>query len=90
MAFVRFVGFLSAGPVSTDVSAMEKMGSDGVLVLSNGCWTTTRSDVLEPIGKSFADGRSLSTTMIIMMIPVTTASSESHRDTTTKAASWLT
>jgi hypothetical protein len=36
---------------------MEKMVSDGVLVLSYGCWTTTRSDVFEPVGKSFADGR---------------------------------
>jgi hypothetical protein len=57
MALVMFVGFLSAGPVSTDVSAMEKMGSDGVLVLSNGCWTTTRPNVLEPISHGFTDGR---------------------------------
>jgi hypothetical protein len=36
---------------------MKEVESDGVLVLGNGCWTATRSDVVEPIGKSFADGR---------------------------------
>jgi hypothetical protein len=35
---------------------MEEVESNGVLVLGNGYWTATRSDVLEPIGKSFTDG----------------------------------
>jgi hypothetical protein len=51
VACYRFVGFLSAGPISKDVSTMEKVGSYGLLVLGNGCWTTTRSDVLKPIGQ---------------------------------------
>jgi hypothetical protein len=36
---------------------MEEVESNGVLVLGNGCWTATRSDVLEPIGHGFTDGR---------------------------------
>jgi hypothetical protein len=36
---------------------MEEVESNGVLVLGNGGWTATRSGVLEPIGKSFTEGR---------------------------------
>jgi hypothetical protein len=54
---VARVGILLAGPVGADVSLMEEVESDGVLVLGNGCWTTTRLDVLEPIGQGFTDGR---------------------------------
>jgi hypothetical protein len=32
------------------------MESDGVLVLGNGCWMTTMSDILKPVGQGFTDG----------------------------------
>jgi hypothetical protein len=32
------------------------MESNGVLVLGNGCWTTARSDILEPVIQGFTDG----------------------------------
>jgi hypothetical protein len=37
---------------------MEEVESNCMLVLGNGGWTAmTRSDILEPVGKSFTDGR---------------------------------
>jgi hypothetical protein len=57
MPRVGFVAILSAGPVGADVALMEEVETDGVLVLGNGCWTTMRSDVLQPIRQGFTDGR---------------------------------
>jgi hypothetical protein len=52
----RFVGILSAAPISADVALMKEMESNGVLVLGNGSETAARSDMLETVSQGFTNG----------------------------------